>query len=233
MPYIPIPDFQKSVMELIEDLAMLQQVKDTVTDIISRPRGDLLSFSVLLTLFLSTNGMMELAQTFNKIYKTIEKRSYWNTRLIASMLTFILGFVIFISIILLTVGNYLLNFLVENGFLAQNFLYYSIFALKFLVIFILFLLAISCTYYFAPALHNRWKFISIGGVIATLLSIFVSYIFSSYISNFGTYNRLYGSIGAMIALMVWIYLLSIIILLGFEINASIDQAAQENEKNDE
>ena len=65
------------------------------------------------------------------------------------------------------------------------------------------------------------------------MSIVVSYLFSFYITNFGTYNKLYGSIGAMIAMMVWIYMISVILLIGYEVNSSIDQAAQENEENTE
>jgi membrane protein len=230
IPYIPIPNIRASIIELIGDVALLEQVSQTIHDVISKPRGDLLSFSVLLTLFLSTNGMMELAQTFNKIYRTIENRSYWYTRLIATSLTIILAVVMFFSILTLTVGSLVLNYMVDNGFMAQDFLFYSILFLKYFVLFILFLITVSIVYYFAPALHNRWRFISIGSVIATILSIVVSYLFYFYITNFGTYNKLYGSIGAMIAMMVWIYMISVILLIGYEVNSSIDQAAQENEE---
>ena len=229
IPYIPIQDFQKDIQQIVGNMAMFEQVNQTIMYVVNKPRGDLLSFSVLLSVFLSTNGMMELAQTFNKIYRTIEKRYYWKTRLIATFLTVILAIVLFISIVLLTVGSIALNKMVAKGYLAQDFLFYSILALKFLVLFILFLLTISAIYYFAPALHNRWRFISIGSVVATLLSILVSYLFSFYITNFETYNKFYGSIGAMIGMMVWIYMISIILLIGYEVNSSIDQAAQKNE----
>ncbi len=233
LPYVEGEDFQKSLQQLIGELAMFKQVSTTIQDLINNPRSDLLSFSVLLSLFLSTNGMMELAQTFNKIYKTIEKRSYWYTRLIATSLTVILALVLFSAILLLIFGNLTLTFMVDNGLMNQDFLYYSLYSLKFLVLFILFLITISTIYYFAPALHNKWKFISIGSVTATLLSILVSYLFSFYITNFGTYNKIYGSIGAMIALMVWIYMISVILLVGYEVNASVDQAAAQNEENAE
>jgi membrane protein len=120
--------------------------------------------------------------------------------------------------------------MVDNGLLNQDILYYGILTLKFLVIFILFLITISVIYYFGPALHNRWTFISIGSFIATLLSLLVSYFFSYYITNFGTYNKIYGSIGAMIAMMVWIYMISVILLVGYEVNASIDQAAAQSDE---
>jgi membrane protein len=233
LPYVEGEDFQQSLQSLIGELAMLKQVSTTIEDLMKNPRGDLLSFSVLLSVFLSTNGMMELVQTFNKIYKTIEKRSYWYTRLNASLLTVILALVFFTGILLLIFGNLTLNFMLDNGLINQDLLYYSLLALKFLILFILFLIAISSIYYFGPALHNKWKFISIGSVIATLLSLLVSYLFSFYITNFGTYNKIYGSIGAMIALMVWIYMVSVILLVGYEINSSIDQAASQDEEADE
>ncbi len=230
LPYIPIPDLQANIQYLIKDMALFDQVNHTIMDVINKPRGDLLSFSVLLTLFLSTNGMMELVQTFNKIYRTIEKRSYWYSRLVATMLTIIMAIVLFVATLMLTLGSWTLNFLVKEGLLAQDFLYYSLLFLKFLVLYILFQIAISAIYYFGPALHNRWKFISAGSVVATILSLIVTYLFSAYITNFGTYNKLYGSIGAMIAFMVWTYLISIILLIGFEINASIDQAVIQKEE---
>ncbi len=225
IPYIPIPNIKTDIIQLVGDVAMLDQVSQTIHDVVNKPRGDLLSFSVLLSIFLSTNGMMELTQTFNKIYRTNEKRGYWFTRLIATFLTVLLGMVLFVAILLLTVGSFLLEYMVENGFLAQNFLFYSILVLKFIVLFILFIIVISAIYYFAPALHNRWQFISIGSVVATLLAVLVSYIFSFYMTSFGTYNKLYGSIGAMIAMMVWIYMISVILLIGYEVNSSIDQVA--------
>jgi len=227
IPYIPIPNLSENAQELFEQMAVFEQVHDTIQDIARRPRGDLLSFSVLLSLFLASNGMMELAQTFNKIYKTVERRTYLRTRLVATILTFGLAFVIFVSVVLLIAGEFVLDFFIQNEFLTRDLTIYSLMALRFTVLFILFLFAISFIYFFGPALHNRWKFISIGSVIATLLTLLVSYIFSYYISNFDTYDRIYGSIGAMIALMVWIYMLSVILLIGFEVNASIDQAAEQ------
>ena len=230
IPYIPLPNINENIQELIGEMAMLKQVSKTITDVVSRPRGGLTSFSFLTSLFLSSNGMMQLSTTFNKIYKTVEKRGYFKTRLIATMLTVILAVVVFISISLLIIGEFVLDFLLKRGFIDDNIILYGIFLLRFFVVFVLFLIAISFIYYFAPALHNRWKFISIGSLIATLLTMLVSYLFSYYISDFGTYNKLYGSIGAMIALMVWIYMVSVILVIGFEINVSIDQAIAEQKE---
>jgi membrane protein len=225
LPYFPIPNLENEIKDLLKDLALLEQVNQTVVDVLNQPRGDLLSFSVILSLILSTNGMLQLAATFNKIYRTIDRRSYWYSRLLAMLLTFILALSLFTAVTLFTAGNSMIKYMVENGLIQENFIIFLLMALKFVILFLLFLFVIACIYYFAPALHSKWKFISVGCVIATLLTILVSYFFSYYISNFGAYNKIYGSIGAMIALMFWIYLISIILLIGYEINASIDQAA--------
>jgi membrane protein len=99
--------------------------------------------------------------------------------------------------------------------------------LQYSVTFALFFVAISIIYYWAPAIHKRWRFFSVGSLIAAVLCILVTHFFSYYISNFASYNRLYGSIGTVIALMLWFFLLSFLILLGFEINACIDEAKRE------
>jgi membrane protein len=224
IPYIPIPNVDELIRELIGDMSVLKQVNRTIEDIVNKPRGGLLSFSVITSLYLSSNGMLQLIQTFNRIYRTVERRGYVKTALIALLLTVLLAVAVFSTIVLLIVGQFLMRFLIERGFLSDELVIYALFALRFTAVFILFLLAISFIYYFGPALQNKWRFISIGSVIATLLCMLVSYIFSYYISNFGTYNKIYGSIGAMIALMVWIYMVSVIMLFGFELNASIDQA---------
>ncbi len=225
IPYIPIPNVYEGIMELIGDMSIFNQVSHTIEDVVSKPRGDLLSFGFFMSLYLSTNGMSELAQTFNKIYRTVERRGFIKTRLIATLLTVILAFALFTAISLLIIGELTIDFMLERGFLDKDLVWYSIIILRFGILFILLLFTVCSIYYFAPALHNRWKFISIGAVVATLLIMLVSYLLSFYITNFGTYNKIYGSIGAMIAFMFWFFLVSVIILIGFEVNASIDQAA--------
>ena len=86
---------------------------------------------------------------------------------------------------------------------------------------LVFFIAISFIYYFGPAVHYNWNFFSIGSLLASIAIILVSYGFSIYITNFGSYNKIYGSIGALIAMMVWIQLITIILLFGYEVNASL------------
>lgn len=223
---------QESILNFIRELmppTMYEVASTTVLDIVSNQRGGLLTLGFLFAMWLSTNGMMALMRAFNACYKTVENRQGWKTRLIATGLTFNMTFVLFLAIVLLVVGQFVLDYVLthvrELGLVnIDDFTVYLILALRFLVIFIVFFLSISAIYYFGPAIHYNWKFFSIGSFIATLLCLAVSYGFSFYISNFGTYNKVYGSIGVLIALMVWIQLITLVLLFGYEINASIHEA---------
>ena len=103
--------------------------------------------------------------------------------------------------------------------------HHTIIVFKIVKIFILFLVVyfgISSVYYFAPVLHERWAFFSYGSFIASVVILLFTYLFGIYIDNFSSYNKVYGSIGAIIGFMLWLYCISIVLLIGFEINASID-----------
>lgn len=229
IPYIPYPpELDVKILRFLQDVmpySLYDAAASTIEDIVSKPRGGLLSFGFVLALYLATNGMSSLMQSFNKCYKTVEKRGFLKTRLIATILTFTLAFVLLLAVLLLIIGQFFINAMQEYIFL-EDFMVYLIFVLRFVVVFIIFLTGISCIYYLAPAVHDRWRFFSFGSFTATLLSMGISYGFSFYINNFATYNKVYGSIGALIAIMIWLSLLSVVLLIGFEINASIDKATK-------
>jgi membrane protein len=237
IPYVTayFPEINRdSIMGFIRDsellpASMYDVVATTIMDIVSNQRGGLLTLGFVFALYLSTNGMMALMRAFNSCYKTVENRSGLKTRLIATALTINMTFVLFLAILLLIVGELVLDYVMADlhqfeWINLDDFTVYLLLLLRFLVIFIVFFLAISTIYYFGPAIHYNWRFFSIGSLIATLLCLGVSYGFSFYITNFATYNKVYGSIGVLIALMVWIQLITMVLLFGYEINASIHEA---------
>lgn len=233
IPYITVyyPEInERSILEFLESqmpASMVDVVSSTILDILSNQRGGLLSIGFLFALFLSTNGMMALMRAFNTSYKTIENRGAIKMRVIATGLTFNLTFVLFLSMILLIVGQLVLDYIMALSWInISDFAVFLLFALRFVVIFVTFFLAIATIYYFGPAIHYNWRFFSIGSFLATILCMLVSYGFSYYISNFSTYNKVYGSIGVLIALMVWIQLITIVLLVGYEVNASIHDAVR-------
>ena len=219
----------ESIMEFLGEMmpaSMYDVISSTILDIISNQRGGLLTFGFVFALFLATNGMLALMRAFNACYRTVERRNFFNMRLTATVLTLMLALVLILAIVLLVVGQLILNYITSNisefsNLNLDNYTIYLLLGLRFLVIFIVFLIAISSIYYFGPAVHYNWKFFSVGGLFATLAIIGISYGFSFYISNFGTYNKVYGSIGVLIALMIWIQLITTVLLFGYEINASL------------
>ncbi|HEY3403517.1 MAG TPA: YihY/virulence factor BrkB family protein [Ohtaekwangia sp.] len=231
IPYITpfFPDItHESILQFMGDLmptSMFEVVSPTVMDIVSNQRGGLLSLGFVFSIWLSTNGTLALMRAFNACYRTIERRSGLKTRLIATGLTLNLAFVVFLAIALLVIGQFILNYLMQFDWLnITDFTVFLLFTLRFIVIFIVFFLAISTLYYFGPAIHYNWRFFSLGSILATIGTLVVSYGFSFYITNFATYNKVYGSIGVLIAIMVWIQLVTVVLLIGYEVNASIHNA---------
>ncbi|RKQ50082.1 membrane protein [Roseivirga pacifica] len=194
----------------------------TINDIIGKERGGLLSFGFIMALILSTNGMTSLMTAFNACYKTVETRGFFKMRFIATGLIVLLGLSVLVSVAVLVVGQHLLDNIQIRDVVQDVISLDLVNVLRFLVLYIIFQIAISCIYYFAPAVHERWHFFSIGSVFSTLATIAASFGFSFYVNQFGTYNKLYGSIGVLIVLMLWLFILSLILLVGFEMNAAID-----------
>lgn len=227
IPYVPIQDLDVLILDFLRSIlprGIYKTAAATIIDIVSYRRMDILSFGFLFALYAATNGMMGLMRAFNISLNRKERRSFLQARFIALILTVLLVIVLISAITLLIVGKLVLTYLFDQGFMSEDSSYYLIQVLRYISIFIIFFLGISSIYYFAPAVNNRMKFFNFGGVFASIFSILATNGFSYYLVNFNSYNRLYGSIGTLIGMMVWIYLLALIIILGFEINSSLKMA---------
>ncbi len=228
IPYIPIQNLEILIMDFLKNLmpaGLYDNVSNTIKEIISRPRPDILSFGFVFAIFAATNGMSSLMRAFNMALKQREKRSYLKARWIAFLLTSLLIFILITAIIVLIVGKITLNYFTKQEFVDQSINIWGINILGYASIFIIFFIGISCIYFFAPAMHKKLKFFNFGALFASILSILATNLFSFYLENFNSYNRLYGSIGTLIAIMVWIYLIALILILGFELNISFLSAA--------
>jgi membrane protein len=238
IPYVTayFPEVNKqSILTFLGQMmppSMFDVVSGTIVDIVSNQRGGLLTFGFVFALFLATNGMLALMRAFNACYRTSDARNIWKMRLTATGLTLLLSVVLFVAIILLVVGQLIINYIMTNAaefshFNLDSITIYSLLLMRFIVIFVVFFITISFIYYFGPAVHYNWRFFSIGSLLATLACLAISYGFSYYVTHFGSYNKVYGSIGALIALMVWIQLLTTVLLFGYEINASLHYGSKE------
>ena len=225
IPYIPIPALDQKIITFLQavlPMGIYEVLAPTVQDTVGIQRKGLLSLGFISTLYLATNGMVSLIKTFDLFQKASEgpPRSYLKKRGVALLLTLLLTLVLFCAMVLLIVGNQLLRYMISQGLIDSSFRLHLILALRLGTVALLLFMAIACIYYIAPSI--QWPFFSLGAFCATLLSLGTSLGFSHYVNNFAHYNRLYGSIGIFIALMVWLWLLAVILLLGFELNASVD-----------
>jgi membrane protein len=224
IPVIPIENFQEELLQLIESLvpeSIYTEINRIIIDIITIKHGGVLSLGFVLALLFSTNGIVRLIQAFNTSVNVKETRSWIMQRAIALLLVVILALLITVAVTLTIVTQRLLNFLVTHDLMQQDWTYYLVTVGKWVVIIAFFYFAYSFLYYLGPDRKSKFRFISAGATLATLLSILLTLGFGFYIDNFGRYNALYGSLGALPVIMLIVYLNCIAIIVGFELNVGI------------
>ncbi len=233
IPYSPIELSNEQVLHFLGDgmqlpTSMETAISSTVTDVIDNKRESLAWVSFIMALAMSTNGMIALMDSFNKCYRLKDRRGFIKRRLIATGLTLLLSLVLFSAIVILVFGPAIVEAIFKFGgdIVHMDFhLYETIRSLRLMeygIFVLIFFFTISILYYFAPVTHSKWSFFSHGTFIATVLCVLTTAGLSYYISKFDSYNKVYGSIGALIGFMFWIQLISFMLLIGFEINTSID-----------
>ena len=222
LPYLPIKDQLEQLYELIRDVIPGKQnyepIINFLKDFASIERSDLLSFGFVLALYFSSNAMIGIMRSFNKMnYIGFSQRHYVLDRWVAIKLTLIFFLIVLVSIVALVSRGAVLTWLgIEDPTIRT-----IILNVRWLVIVLLFFLTISFIYRHAPAIHKKWKLINPGSILATFMMIAFTMGFSYYVVNFGNYNKLYGSIGTVLILMLLIYFNSLVLLIGFELNVSI------------
>ena len=222
IPFIPITDaFQQEMFSLIKDVIPGEKDNSVLIkfleDFINKPRNGLLSLGFLLSLFFSSNAMMGIMRSFDKNYIGFKKRKGLQSRLVAHKITMFLYHFFFSSVLLLVARGAVLEWL---GITNETVLA-VINNLRWLIVILLFFACISYIYRHAPSVHKKWKFINPGSIVATFLMLLLTFLFSWWVSRFGNYNQLYGSIGTVLIIMALIFINSLVLLIGFELNVSI------------
>ena len=235
IPFVPIPNFQQELIKLFESIIPSEAYKTleaTIVDVITRKSGGLLLIMFIATIIFSTNGIHALIHAFVVSAHDFRSRTWVDQRKISVVLLMIIVLMIAVAGFLLIFGKIALTRLVELRIVEKSLVFYLIMTLKWIVIVLLLFLAISFLYWLAPAKKSDFRFISPGSILATGLFILTSLGFSAYVNNFGQYNKLYGSIGTLMVILVWLYLNSIALLIGFELNVSIKAAISDRSISD-
>lgn len=233
IPYIPIEDFQLELLTLIQNVvpqSTYLAIENTVTDIITRPQGELLSFGFFAALIFSTNGFASMINAFDATVHSIKRRTWISQRITAIYLLIIISVLLALVIVLITLGQMFIIYLQETLSLHDGYTVLLFTVIKWVIVVSLLFFAYSFLYYMAPAKRGKWRFISAGGTLATILSIVLLYGFALFINRFNQYNQLYGSIGTLLIILLLMYLMSLVLLIGFELNASILQAHSKHSK---
>jgi len=227
IPFVPITNFQNEMLLFLENILpenAFLMIEETIVEVITKKSGGLLFFMFLTTVLISTNGIHALLHAFNVSSHEFETRSWVSQRRASLFLVFIITLMLAGAILIILIGKTTLNKLVEMEIIQMNITYYLLTVAKWITLLALVFFIISSIYYQIPAKKKEWRFFSPGSIVATFLFIVSSLGFSSYVNNFGQYNKLYGSIGTLMVILLWIYFNSISLLIGFELNASIKTA---------
>jgi membrane protein len=221
LPFIPQKDLQAEIIFLISDIVP-ERVNNAplisfVQSFFSGDKIGLISFGFVLSVWFASNAVMGLMRSFNKNYIGFERRTGFQKRKVAIKLTFLIFLLVLAALLMLVTQKPMLNFFGLKDDFLQNLIVYG----RWLIIFFMILGSIGTIYKYAPATKKRWKVITPGAMLATILSILASILFSIFVNNWSNYDVLYGPLAAIIVLMVIIYLNSLVILIGFELNVSI------------
>ncbi len=222
LPFLPFNNVDKTIFNVLKLVTPNRNIYQSVHTILldfmsqSQKHASVLSYGIVLVLFFSSNGVMGLLRCFDKS-QIYEPRTGLQRRWTAVKITLMLIGVIIITLAVLIVQSRDLNPYVLHIF--HNFVAVKI--LSSIILMLLVFITISLIYTYGPSLTQKFRFVSAGSVLATLLSIITTSVFFFLVNNFLYYNKLYGSIGTMIAFMVWVWLNTIIILVGYELNVSI------------
>jgi membrane protein len=229
LAYLPVPDLFGLLLKILGRFIpgdVLSLVEENIRALVSVQQRGLLSIGVVLSLWNGSNAVIAVIKPMNEAFKTKEGRSYWKVRGITALLVVGFSFFVIISLLLLIFGRSIGTWIASLAGLGSAFtLAWNI--LRWPLIFSLMVLALSALYRFAPALRLKWREIFPGAVTATGAWVAISLGFSSYVNNFGSYDKTYGSIGVVIALLIWMYASGFVILLGGEINARMRELASE------
>ncbi len=232
IPFIPIPNFQNELVELFENMLPLNAfsfLETTIVDIVTNKSGGLLLAMFIATIIFSTNGIHAIIHAFVVSAHSFQSRSWIHQRKISILLLLIVVLMIALAGFMVIFGKMFVNYLVEIDILERNVVISIVVLIKWILVIVLLFLAISFLYYLAPAKKSDFRFVSSGSTLATILFIITSLGFSAYVNNFGQYNQLYGWIGTLMVILIWLYLNSIALLIGFELNVSIKEAREDEE----
>jgi len=221
IPYLPlsteslISSIEETVGIITQSEGLQKAIVKLMNDFFLHKKEVLLSFSVFMTLFFSSNGLMSLMSSFDRSFEGFKKQVWYKKRLNAIMLT-----IIFLAVVILSVSLMIFQvWLFEYAGLEAWIIIGKV--LQYIIIAAMLVLSISIIYRYGPSTQSRWPLITPGSILASTLIIIITLGFFYMVNNLVNYNQIYGSVGTLIIFLIWLFTMSQIILIGFELNVSI------------
>jgi len=227
IPYIPIDDFQERLMEVLASVmprTAYELAESTMNDLVNNKYGTLLSFSFIIGIWMASNSVNAILQGLRGSYNLLVKEKHFKLRLHSLAIMFGAVILVGLAMTIITFSGTLFDYIQEYNIIRDELMILGLKLVKWFITAFLIMTMVSLLYNAADAQKKGWTLTSPGAIFSTFLIILVSLIFAWFVNNFGQWNKLYGSLGALLVLLLWIYFNMIVILIGFEMNTAISKA---------
>jgi membrane protein len=229
IPYVPIPNFQKELMDSIHTFFpgdTFSLVEETLNDLINKKYNTLISIGFILVIYYASNSINAIFVGFNESYHFEDNTHPLLRRVISIILIFVLGILLTSAITLIVFSENIIEFIGDKDWLADKTIVLMLDIARWAITITLIYSVITTLYNAGMGVRRRrnWKFWNVGAVLAAFLFVVTSIGFAYFINNFSQFNKLYGSLGTLMVLLIWMNLNCIILLAGFDLNASIRKA---------
>lgn len=227
IPYIPVDNFHERLMVALASVmpqSAYELAESTINDLLKNKYGTLLSVSFVMGIWMASNSVNAILQGLRGSYNLKVKQKMIKLRLHSLGIMFGTVLLITLAMAIITFSGTLFNYLREFELMNGELLFMGLKLVKWLISVLLIITMVSLLYNAADAQKRKWRLMSPGALVSTFFIIIVSLGFAWFVNNFGQFNKLYGSLGALLVLLLWIYFNMIVLLIGFELNTAISNA---------
>lgn len=224
LPYFSSFSSQETFMEAIESIMpeySFKAFESTLRDVLFNPRFELLSAVFVLSLVYSISNMNAIIETFNKSYHLKDKRKFLKKVIVSAVLTLLFYVLIILTIALMSISEIILNWLYIEEYFKTSIYFFLLNYGRWLILFFVMLTGLSVFYTVAPPVKLKFRFFNPGSLFSAFFFIILSIGFNIFVNQFASYNRIYGVLGVVLVFFMWLYYIAAIVLIGFEINASM------------
>lgn len=226
LPYLPVDDLEQEFLLMLGRMVpqlTFQAIEPFVRSLFEG-RGAAPFIGLVISLFIASNGLDNVIDAFHATAHEVESRPFLRRRLVSLLLVVAIALFTATAILLVVIGRFFSRQIAVAVTGSRTLPTVALELGSWIIVILLVYSAISLVYFYAPAEHPRWRAVSLGAITATLFVLVASWGFSLFLRHIAQLNRLFGSLGTLMALMIWLKLLALALLIGFELNVSLEEA---------